>query len=107
MRIYDGSRPANVETAITSQVMLADLALSATGFAAASNASKAANAISSATVAATGTATWGSLLTSANARVCDFTVGTSGADLNFNTTAFVLNATCSVSAFTVTMAQGT
>src|SRR6185312_4607531 len=57
--IYDGSQPASPDTAVTSQVKLAHLALSATFAPAASGGVLTANAISDDTDAdATGTAAW-------------------------------------------------
>ncbi len=105
LRIYDGTQPTDADTALGAQVVLAELALNATFGAAASSATKTANAIASDTSAdATGTATWFSLLTSANARVIDGSVGTSGANLNLNSVAISSGATVSVTALTVTMA---
>lgn len=104
-RIYDGTQPTDADTALGSQVLLADLALSATAFAAASAGSKAANTISDDAAAdATGTATWGTLTTGANVRKLDFTVGTSGANVNMNSVAISSGATVSISAFTITQA---
>lgn len=51
---------------------------------------------------ATGTATFFSLLTSAGVRKADGTVGTTGSDLNLNTTSIVAGAQVSVSSLTVT-----
>jgi len=105
LRIYDGAQPTDADEAIGAQVLLAELTLNATAFAAASAGSKAANAITSDSSAnATGTATWGSLVTSGGTRLFDFSVGTSGANLNMNTVSIVSGATVSVSAFTVTQA---
>lgn len=104
MRWYDGTQPADADTAITSQVKLAELPLSATGFSAASAGSKAANAITSAAALATSTATWGTICTSGGTRVMDYSIGTSGANLNLNAVAIVTSATCSCSSFTVTQA---
>lgn len=55
--IYDGTQPADADTAVTSQVKLAHCPLNATAFAAASGGSKAANAITNGTGLAVGTAT--------------------------------------------------
>jgi transcriptional regulator of nitric oxide reductase len=105
LRIYDGTQPTDADTALGAQVDLADLTLSATAFASASAGSASANAIGSDSSAnATSTATWGSLLTSGAVRKLDFSVGTSGANLNLNTTSIVTGAAVSCSAFTVTMA---
>ena len=106
LRIYDGTQPTDADTAIGAQVMLAELTLAATAFAAASAASKAAGAIGSIAAAATGTASWGSFVTSGGTRVLDFSVGTSGANLNLNSVAISSGATVACSGFTLTMAAG-
>ena len=106
LRIYDGTQPTDADTAIGAQVMLAELTLAATAFAAASSASKAAGAIGSIAAAATGTASWGSFVTSAGTRVLDFSVGPSGANLNLNSVAISSGATVACSGFTLTMAAG-
>lgn len=105
LRIYDGTQPTDADTALGAQVLLAELALSATAFAAASSGSKSANAITDDTTAnATGTATWGTLATSGSVRVIDFSVGTSGANLNLNAVAIAAGARVSVTSFTITQA---
>jgi hypothetical protein len=106
LRIYDGTQPTNCDTALGSQVKLAELTLSATAFAAASNGQKVANAIADDTTAdATGTATWGTLVKSdGTTRVQDFSAGTSGCDLNLNSVAIQAGAKVSVTSWTETMA---
>jgi hypothetical protein len=105
LRIYDGTQPTDADTAITSQVLLAQLTLNATAFAAASSGSKSANSITSDSSAdATGTATWASLVTSGGTRLFDFSVGTSGANLNLNSVAISAGAAVSVSSLAITMA---
>jgi len=103
LRIYDGTQPATVATAITTQVLLADLALSATAAPGASGGVLTFNSISNDSSADnTGTASWGSLLTSANVRVADFTVGTSGTDMIINNTSIVSGQVVSCSSLTIT-----
>lgn len=100
LRIYDGSRPATGGTATT---LLAQLALSATAAAAASGGVLTFNAISNDSSAdATGTATWSRIATSGGTAVIDGSVGTSGADINFNTTSFVSGAVIAVTSLTIT-----
>lgn len=104
-RIYDSTQPTDADTALGAQVLLADLALGSTAFAAASAGSKAANAITQDSSAdATGTASWASLLTSGNARRMDMSVGTSGANLNLNSVAISSGAAVSCSSLSITMA---
>lgn len=105
LRLYDGTQPTDADTALGAQVKLAELPLSATAFAAASGGSISANAITSDSAAdATGTCTWGTLCTAAGVRVLDFSVGTSGADLNLNSVSIVAGAQVSVTSFTVSIA---
>lgn len=104
-RIYDSTQPTDADTALGAQVLLADLGLNATAFAAAAAGSKAANAISSdASADATGTATWGSLLTSGSVRKQDFSAGTATVNLVLNTASIVAAAQVSVSSWSETMA---
>lgn len=85
IRIYDGSQPATPETAISGQTLLAELRFNATAFAAASNGTMAANAITSDSSAnATGTATWARCLKSdGTTAIYDGDVGATGAGKNF------------------------
>jgi len=105
--VLDSTQPTNADTALGAQVLLADLTLNATAFAAASAGSKAANAITQDSSAnATGTATWGSLVASSRATTgtLDFSAGTATVDLVLNSAAISSGAAVAVSSFTVTMA---
>lgn len=100
VRIYSGTRPATGGTATT---LLAELPLSATAAAAASGGVLTLNAITNDSSAdATGTASWFRILTSANVAVIDGNVGTSGSDLNLNTTSIVSGGPVAISSFTIT-----
>jgi hypothetical protein len=104
MDLYDGTQPTDPDTALGAQVKLARLPLSATAFAAASGGSAAANAITSDSSAdATGTCTWGTLCTSAGVRKKDFSVGTSGANLNLNSVAISAGAVVAVTSFSLSL----
>lgn len=105
LRIYDGTggRPADADTAITTQVLLAELALSATAAPAASGGVLTFSAISDDTSANnTGTAVWFRVTTSGGSAVFDGDVGTSGSDLNLNSTSITSGGTVSVTSFTIT-----
>jgi hypothetical protein len=106
LRIYDGTQATDADTALGAQVLLAELTMNATAFAAASGGSASANAITSDSSAnATGTATWFRLVKSDGTTVImDGSVGTSGANLNLNSVSITSGATVSVTSFTVTMA---
>jgi hypothetical protein len=99
IRIYSGTRPA---TGGTETTVLAELPCSATFAPAPSAGVLTLNAITSATASATGTASWFRILTSANAAVFDGNVGTSGSDLNLNSTAITSGANVAISSFTIT-----
>jgi len=102
--IYDGTQPTDPDTALGAQVKLAHLALSATAFGSASSGSATANSITADSSAdATGTATWGTLTTSAGVRKFDFSVGTSGANINFNSVSIVSGAQVSVTSLTASL----
>jgi hypothetical protein len=104
LRVYNGTRPANPGTAITSQTMLVELICNATAFApAASGGVLTANAISNGTAAANGTASWFRLFQSnGTTAIVDGDVGTSGSDLNLNNTSIATSQTVSVTSFVIT-----
>jgi hypothetical protein len=106
LRIYDGTQPTDADTAITTQNLLAELTFGSTAFASASGGSATANAISDDTDAnATGTASWFRCFkTDGTTAVMDGSVGTSGCNLNLNTTAIQIHADVAVTSFTVSMA---
>lgn len=102
LRIYDGTRPATGGTATT---LLAELTCNATAFAAAASGGVlTSNAITDDTSAnATGTATWFRIVQSnGTTHVLDGNVGTSGSDLNLNTTSITSGDNVAVSSFTIT-----
>jgi len=104
LRIYSGTRPANVAAAITG-TLLAELTTNATAFAAAATGGVlTANAITGDSSAdATGTASHFRLFQSnGTTAVMDGDVGTSGSDLNLTTTSLVATQPVNVTGFTVT-----
>lgn len=109
LRIYDGTQPANADTAITTQTLLAELRFNATASPAASNGVITMNSITADSSAnATGTASWFRALKSDGTTVVlDGSVGTSGANLNLNTTSIVSGANVSVTSFTHTIPRAT
>lgn len=103
LRIYDGTPPADADTALSGNTMLAELNLSSSFAASASGGVLTANSISDETSApATGTATFFRIVTSAGAAVVQGSVGTSGADLNLATVSISAGASVSVSSYTIT-----
>lgn len=101
LRFYDGSRPATGGTATTK---LAELTCNATFAPGASSGVLTLNAITSDTSAdATGTATWFRIVKSDGTTfVMDGSVGTSGSDLNMNSTSFTAGGSVAVTSFTIT-----
>lgn len=101
LRIYDGSRPATGGTATN---LLAELTCNATFAGAAGSGLLTLNSITSdSTADATGTATWFRIVkTDGTTHVMDGNVGTSGSDLNLNTTSIVAGAAVACTAFTIT-----
>lgn len=103
IRLYSGTQPATPDTALSGNTQLAELACSSALAAASSSGVLTLNSVTADSSAdATGTATFGSILTSAGVRIVDFSVGTSGADLNLNTTSIVSGAQVSISSATIT-----
>lgn len=99
LRIYDGSRPATGGAATT---LLAELTLSDPCGSVAAGALTFSAVTSDASANATGTATWARVVTSAGTFVFDCSVGTSGADINLNTTSIVTGAQVSITSAVIT-----
>ena len=103
LRIYDGTPPADVNTALSGNTLLATLPLSATSAPAAAAGVLTFNAITSDSAAdATGTASFFRVLTSGATAIIQGTVGTSGTDMIVNTVSIVINAQVSCSSFVIT-----
>ncbi len=102
LRIYDGAQPATADTAISTQVLLAELTFGNPAFGAPASGLITANAITAATAAATGTAAWFRAVKSDNTPVLDGSVGTSGCDLNLSSVAIQQGGNVSVTSFTYT-----
>jgi len=103
LRIYSGSRPANVAAAITG-TLLAELTCNATFAPSASGGVLTLNSITQDSSAdATGTATHFRLWNSAaSTAMMDGDVGTSGSDLNLSSTSIVATQPVSVTSFVIT-----
>lgn len=100
LRIYAGTRPATGGAAGT---LLVTLTMNATAFPAASGGTLTANAITSGTAVATGTAAWARLFKSDGTTiVTDLGVGTSGQEVTIATVSIVTSAVVSCSSFVIT-----
>lgn len=112
LRIYNGTQPADADVAVSTQTLLAELTMNATAFSgpsgtASTDQTLTAGAITSDTAAdATGTASWFRLLKSDGTTVIlDGSVGTSGCDLNLNSTSISSGTTVAVSSMTLTLVK--
>lgn len=108
LRIYDGTQPANANTAITSQVLLAELRFNATAAPAASGGVLTMSSIAQDSSANnTGTATWFRALKSdGSTAVFDGSVGTASCDLNLGSTSITSGASVAVTSMTYTVSAG-
>lgn len=112
INVYSGTVPTDAEAALSGNTLLAQLTYSATSYPAATDlnpgARITANSITADSSAdATGTATFFRELTqNAGTVIGQGTVGTSGADMNLNTTAITAGSTVSITAATKTLPEG-
>lgn len=111
LRIYDGTIPADADTAVGAQTLLAELTMSDPAFAAASGGVATANAITSdASANASGTATWFRITDSDGNAVLDGDVSTVAAgtgDLQLDTTTINAGQTVNVNSLTITEGNAT
>lgn len=112
INIYSGTIPADADADVGAGTLLATLTFNANWIgAAAAGVMTLAAIVSDTNVDASGTAAWfrmydiseGVTGASATKKRIDGTVGTSGADLNFNTVTFVAGGTAAISSFTITL----
>ena len=108
IRIYDGSQPANADTAVSGQTLLAELRFNAAAFPSAVAGLITAAAITDDSSAnATGTASWARILASNGTSVYfDGSVGTASANVILNTTSIVTGAVVSCSSLTLQVSKG-
>ena len=108
LRIYDGTQPANANTPVSTQVLLAELRFNATAAPAASGGTLTMNAITQDSSADnTGTATWFRALKSDGSTVVfDGSVGTSGCDINLGSTSITSGSSVGVTSMTFTISAG-
>lgn len=106
-RIYTAGsgRPANADTAITDQTLLAEIT-GVTWDAAAAGAKSLSGPFSDAAANATGTATWARGLTAGAVAVADFSVGEGSGEVNLNETDIVTGAPVTITSGTVTYPIG-
>jgi len=103
IKIYDGTVPTDVGTALAGNTLLATLTCTDPAAAAASSGVLTFSTITDDSSAdATGTATFFRITDSDDNDVVQGTVGTSGADVNFDSVSFVAGGTVAMSSFAIT-----
>lgn len=103
LNIYSGTAPSSVGTALSGNTLLVSLPCSAT-IGTESSGVLTFNSITQTNATATGTATFFRLLNGSSVAFMQGTVGTSGADLNLNTTSIVSGGPVNITSFTITAA---
>lgn len=104
LRIYDGSAPASANASLSGNTLLAELTCASPFAGAASSGALTASSITQDSSAnATGTASFFRIYDSGGTNsMLQGTVGTSGADLNLNTTSIVSGGPVAVTSFVLT-----
>lgn len=107
IHIYDGAQPATADTAVSGQVLLAELRFNATAFLTAVSGILTANPITADTSADnSGTASWYRALQSNGTTVLwDGSVGTSDADMILNAVVIAAGANVSISSLVHTVTK--
>lgn len=109
--IYDGVPPANVEAALSGNNILAEVDMQNPAFGPAADGNPGGVAtllgvpLSDNSINATGTASFARIFDRDNVALMQLTVGTSGAEVIVNSTAFQVGATFTITAGTVTMPE--
>ena len=106
IKVYDGTQPANADTALSGNTLLAEFAMTDPAAPAAASGDLTLSAIGDDISAdATGTASWARIADSNGLTVFDVDVTATGGGggMEFNTVSFVILKTISVSSFTVSL----
>lgn len=103
IEIYSGTQPVSAATALTTQTKLVTLAFGNPAFGAPANAVLTANAIANGTAIASGTATFARIKDGTGTVLADLSVGTTAAEINFNSTAFVSGGVISITSMALTL----
>lgn len=105
IRLYQGTQPANANTAISTQTLLVSLTISGS-FGTDSNGTLTLGSVTNGTAGASGNADFFRIFKSDGTTVVmDGSVGTSGADMNLNTTTISSGQTVSITAGTIIRAN--
>lgn len=103
-RLYSGTQPANANTALSGNTLLAEIALAASPFLSGSGGAAALDTTTPDSSADnSGTATWGSFVTSGGTRVLDVSVATASADMIIDNATIVAGQQVSLPSFTFSL----
>jgi hypothetical protein len=106
VNLYTSPQPANANTAVTTQTLLATLTMGSPAWGAAVAGTINANAISTASAAQTGTAAWARILQSDGITVVmDCSVSTAGADVNLSSTSIVAGTNVAITSLAYTQTE--
>lgn len=106
IHIYEGTQPANANTAISGQTLLVSLTISGS-FGTDSDGTITLSSVTNGTAVATGTAQFFRITKSDNSTVImDGSVGTSGCDMNLNNTSINSGQTVSITSGTIIRNNG-
>jgi len=101
IRLYDGTQPTNANTAISTQTLIVSLVVSSS-FGTDSNGSITLGTVTNGTAVASSTATFFRIVKADGTTVVmDGSVGTSGADMNLNSTTISSGQTVAITAGTI------
>lgn len=104
LRVYDGTPPANAAAGLSGNALLADFSLNATAFTSSGGVLTLSGTPLTVAASTTGTATFFRiLLNDGTTVVLQGSVGTSGAQLNLNTTSITAAVNVTITSGTVTM----
>ena len=108
LRLYNGTKPTDADTALSGNTLLAELTLNATAFGASSSGTATANAITQDSSAdATGTCSFARMFASnGTTALADLTVGVGSGELQLNTLSIVSGLPVQVTALTVSQPLG-
>ena len=105
IHIYEGTQPANANTAISGQTLLVSLTVTGS-FGTDSNGTITLSSVANGTAVATGTAQFFRITKSDNSTVVmDGSVGTSGCDMNLNNTSIAATQVVSITSGTIIRAN--
>lgn len=105
LRVYSGTQPATADAALSGNTLLADLALSATAFGAASGGTVTINTVTAdASADNTGTASWATITKAdGTTRIIDGSCATSAADFIIDNTSIVAGQNVSCTTYTFSL----